>query len=103
MTKIGHQRQPNWKYFQQEDDNARSMAHKQSNQKRPKKSFFLPIILINHTDKIGSFTFFNRIQLCVPRFRLKRVYQIFYMSHEDLHNKSGSLNRKKAFMFLVLS
>ena len=62
MTKIGHQRQPNWKYFQQGDD-TRSMVHKQRNQ-RDQKVLFLPIVLINHIDKIGTFTFFNGIQLC---------------------------------------
>lgn len=36
-----------------------------SNAIKKQKSSFLPIILINHTDKIGRFVFLNRIQLCV--------------------------------------
>ena len=70
MTKIGHQRQPNWKYFQQGDD-TRSMVHKQRNQ-RDQKVLFLPIVLINHIDKIGSLPSSMEFN-CVQRLVRKHV------------------------------
>ena len=85
MTKIGHQRQPNWKYFQQGDD-TRSMVHKQRNQ-RDQKVLFLPIVLINHIDKIGSFTFFNGIQLCAEIGQKTRM-KYFDMEYKEMRKQA---------------